>query len=147
MGKFIKADNKASRATRCRIRADRTASVKRRPGPHYKQSRRSVDRTTEWRRAAKEKACKVIIIGIGTGRVGSMCLATNLQKCGAYVVHEGGNTKSVDMIIDCPGGAVKDSFSMMSKSPSEKTKHVERRSSRMNAPILPVTTMCFWGPE
>ena len=44
----------------------------------------------------KCEATRAIVIGAGTGRVGSSCLAANLQRQGFDVSHEAGNPASID---------------------------------------------------
>ena len=44
----------------------------------------------------RREATRAIVIGAGTGRVGSSCLAANLQRQGFDVSHEAGNPASID---------------------------------------------------
>ena len=44
----------------------------------------------------RREAIRTIVIGAGTGRVGSTCLAANLQRQGFDVSHEAGNPASID---------------------------------------------------
>ena len=54
-----------------------------------------------WKKQQRERhrreAIRTIVIGAGTGRVGSTCLAANLQRQGFDVSHEAGNPASIDM--------------------------------------------------
>ena len=67
----------------------------RRPGACAPKTRAGI-----WKKQQRERhrheAIRTIVIGAGTGRVGSTCLAANLQRQGFDVSHEAGNPASID---------------------------------------------------
>ena len=67
----------------------------RRPGACAPKTRAGIWKKQQRERHRRE-AIRTIVIGAGTGRVGSTCLAANLQRQGFDVSHEAGNPASID---------------------------------------------------
>ena len=67
----------------------------RRPGASEPKTKAGIWKKQQRERRRRE-AIRTIVIGAGTGRVGSTCLAANLQRQGFDVSHEAGNPASVD---------------------------------------------------
>ena len=67
----------------------------RRPGACAPKTKAGIWKKQQRERHRRE-AIRTIVIGAGTGRVGSTCLAANLQRQGFDVSHEAGNPASID---------------------------------------------------
>ena len=95
----IDVDGNLSRSSRTRLRnagiAVNLRPVGRRPGACVPKTRAGIWKKQQRERHRRE-AIRTIVIGAGTGRVGSTCLAANLQRQGFDVSHEAGNHASID---------------------------------------------------
>ena len=96
----IDADSNLSRPSRTRLRKA-GIPVNRRPPGRRPGASEPKTKAGIWKKEQRERrrreAIRAIVIGAGTGRVGSTCLAANLQRQGFDVSHEAGNPASVDL--------------------------------------------------
>ena len=95
----IDADSNLSAPSRTRLR-NAGVAVNRRPQGRRPGASEPKTKAGIWKKQQRERrrreAIRTIVIGAGTGRVGSTCLAANLQRQGFDVSHEAGNPASVD---------------------------------------------------
>ena len=95
----IDADSNLSAPSRTRLR-NAGVAVNRRPQGRRPGASEPKTKAGIWKKQQRERhrreAIRTIVIGAGTGRVGSTCLAANLQRQGFDVSHEAGNPASID---------------------------------------------------
>ena len=95
----ILVDGNLSRNNRTRLRNAGVAVNRRaqgRPSAACGPKTRAGIWKKQERARRRREAIRTIVIGAGTGRVGSSCLAANLQRQGFDVSHEAGNPASID---------------------------------------------------
>ena len=96
----IDVDSNLSNSSKCRLRNEGVNAVNKRPRGRPPRTCVPQTRAGIWKKQRRERlrreALRTIVIGAGTGRVGSMCLAANLQRQGFDVSHEAGNPASID---------------------------------------------------
>ena len=113
----------------------------RRPGASEPKTKAGIWKKQQRERRRRE-AIRTIVTGAGTGRVGSTCLAANLQRQGFDVSHEAGNPASIDK-----RHGFRDRFqtSRMSTEAMDRIAFDMLRILRLNPRCTPVVGDISWS--